>query len=280
MDGGERLELQQRFLLNLPEREWKSWNRLWYHIELAHYFWQDNMLLSVTLEKEKEKEKDKDKDKDKAIGIETFCHSLLSNLLSSLPSETMLRELYQRYLHTYKYKIPVSGVILTVGSRVLLVKNRSSGKWGFPKGKRNREESEWQCAKRELEEETGICLSSDIKYQHVFRLDSATSRIVYKTTPKSAIRGSVVTLFYIALEETSKHGTEWTSQTMRAKCAKEISQCEWMAMNTIPSLEDGSSMLKAVFRHVHQRRPSVLSLSEKCATNPSLAHSSRTSEAL
>ena len=43
-------------------------------------------------------------------------------------------------------------------NRILLVKGRRSGKWSFPKGHKQRSESYLDCAMRETEEETGICL--------------------------------------------------------------------------------------------------------------------------
>jgi len=39
---------------------------------------------------------------------------------------------------------------------ILLVRGRGSQKWSFPKGHKHRSESSFNCAKRELCEETGI----------------------------------------------------------------------------------------------------------------------------
>lgn len=47
-------------------------------------------------------------------------------------------------------------ICISPTKKVLCVKGRSSGKWSFPKGHRNPEESPSQCARRELWEETGL----------------------------------------------------------------------------------------------------------------------------
>ncbi|KAI7829044.1 hypothetical protein BX661DRAFT_181287 [Kickxella alabastrina] len=64
---------------------------------------------------------------------------------------------YQTFLD-YKFKVPVCGAIILNPEldKVLLVKGWSSrSSWGFPRGKINKDEPEWQCAQREVIEETG-----------------------------------------------------------------------------------------------------------------------------
>jgi 8-oxo-dGTP pyrophosphatase MutT (NUDIX family) len=48
-----------------------------------------------------------------------------------------------------------AGVIVFNGSNVIMVKT-PKGHWGFPKGKRHQNESNFACALRELYEETGL----------------------------------------------------------------------------------------------------------------------------
>jgi 8-oxo-dGTP pyrophosphatase MutT (NUDIX family) len=58
--------------------------------------------------------------------------------------------------------MPVYGAIcLDSFGNVLLVKGRRSQKWSFPKGHTEDNELPLDCAKRELEEETGVRLVSD-----------------------------------------------------------------------------------------------------------------------
>ncbi len=53
-----------------------------------------------------------------------------------------------------------AGIIAIWNDRLLLVRGRHSGKWGFPKGRRFPHESEWECAHREFQEETGLIIPS------------------------------------------------------------------------------------------------------------------------
>jgi mRNA-decapping enzyme subunit 2 len=53
-------------------------------------------------------------------------------------------------------------ICISPENRVLLVKGRTSGKWSFPKGHKERNEPSFHCAMRELFEETGIFVPNDI----------------------------------------------------------------------------------------------------------------------
>jgi 8-oxo-dGTP pyrophosphatase MutT (NUDIX family) len=55
------------------------------------------------------------------------------------------------------------------GTTYLIVKGRQLGIWSFPKGHSRREEESLICAKREIEEETGICLEKDPLRRHRLR---------------------------------------------------------------------------------------------------------------
>ena len=50
------------------------------------------------------------------------------------------------------------GACLVSQDQVLLVKQRGTGKWGFPKGSKNDGETNYECMVRELREETGLFL--------------------------------------------------------------------------------------------------------------------------
>ncbi len=66
------------------------------------------------------------------------------------------------------YKPPlhfVYGILCTTrANKILLVRGRLSRKWSFPKGHRLRGEFAIDCALRELQEETGICLEKPKQY--------------------------------------------------------------------------------------------------------------------
>jgi len=50
-------------------------------------------------------------------------------------------------------------IILSSQKRFLLVRGRATGKWSFPKGHRELRETSYECAMRELREETSLTLT-------------------------------------------------------------------------------------------------------------------------
>lgn len=63
----------------------------------------------------------------------------------------------------------------------LLVKQKASGKWCFPKGNKSRHTESWQsCAKRELAEETGLYIN--IQKEHIPFKAYKTAIYVYNVT--------------------------------------------------------------------------------------------------
>ena len=50
-------------------------------------------------------------------------------------------------------------IILSSKNRFLLLRGRAAGKWSFPKGHRELRESSYECAMRELREETSLSLT-------------------------------------------------------------------------------------------------------------------------
>lgn len=90
-------------------------------------------------------------------------------LIDSVPSQ------YIRFF-SVDHKCACGGFIILNKdkSKYLLVKTKS-GHWGFPKGKKNRNESIMHCAIRELNEETGLTendIEIDYNYQMMFELSN------------------------------------------------------------------------------------------------------------
>jgi 8-oxo-dGTP pyrophosphatase MutT (NUDIX family) len=70
----------------------------------------------------------------------------------------------------------VYGTIFLCGNNVLLVKGRNSGKWSFPKGHAKQGETEFEAAKRETYEETGLTLGH---FDRILHLSTGTYYLVY-----------------------------------------------------------------------------------------------------
>lgn len=72
---------------------------------------------------------------------------------------------YDKFMH-YKERVPVCGAIIlnSALNKCLLVKGYKSGAtWSFPRGKINQDESERNCAIREVWEETGFSAADYIR---------------------------------------------------------------------------------------------------------------------
>ena len=89
--------------------------------------------------------------------------------VSSMPSS------FQSY-KPRSFKV-VGAICINNNNEVLLVKGRSIQKWSFPKGHIKKQESDLDCVKRELFEETGISLNSP--YLSYMKLKAASYYIFH-----------------------------------------------------------------------------------------------------
>lgn len=137
-------ELCMRFLNNLPESEYQEFERLFFAVEAAHWFYDDfhreenPQLPKLTLQ---------------AFAKRIFAHSPLLQ-----PHAADVDALFARF-RTYKHAVPTFGAAMLSPdmSSVLLVQAwGKSAKWGFPKGKIAKDETELEAAAREVYEETGF----------------------------------------------------------------------------------------------------------------------------
>lgn len=72
-------------------------------------------------------------------------------------------------------RIPVVGIIVFAGPKTILVNKKKNGNLSFPKGKRNKDETELEAAWRELFEETGLT-SLNVDLIHDFKVDECTGK--------------------------------------------------------------------------------------------------------
>ncbi|CAI2167837.1 9478_t:CDS:2 [Funneliformis geosporum] len=136
-------DLSSRFIINVPEEELASVERICFQIEQAHWFYED------------------------------FHCPLLHQW--SHEHEKAFADFMQ-----YKIRVPVCGAIMLneTMEKCVLVKGWSSRSgWGFPKGKINKDEPDSICAAREVLEETGYDISPLIKEQDYVELTIREQRI-------------------------------------------------------------------------------------------------------
>ncbi|KAI9678649.1 MAG: mRNA-decapping enzyme subunit 2 [Caeruleum heppii] len=137
-------DLCVRFIINLPQEELESVERICFQVEEAQWFYEDFIRpLDPTLP---------------SLSLRSFCLRIFQHcpLLSEF-SQYHHSTAFSEFL-AYKTRVPVRGAILLNDAmdHVLLVKGWKKGAhWSFPRGKINKDERDLDCAIREVYEETG-----------------------------------------------------------------------------------------------------------------------------
>ncbi len=129
-----------RFICNTPEFWGSDWNRCLYRCEEAFWVLRDGGHISA------------------GVTFGLFVRELLRHLpVPVVPSPQFLLRNFSRF----KNQIPRCGGFIVNRSHpelCLLVRAWSSGSWFLPAGKVNQSETYLECARREIREETGLCL--------------------------------------------------------------------------------------------------------------------------
>jgi len=193
-------DLCSRFIINCPIEEFQSFERICFQLELAHWFFEDNyrvtdpLLPSYTL---------------KEFFTIMFQHCPLLN-----PYCHQVDEIMAKFID-YKTRVPGYGAVLlnpTLG-KCLLVKGCGLRPcWGFPRGKVNQNESETECAIREVYEEIGFNLTGLIKESDYI---------------EQKVRDQVIKLYIIPFVP---EDTEF-----RPRTKNEIGGIEWHEISDIPT---------------------------------------------
>lgn len=138
-------DLCSRFIINVPEEERSDLIRICFQIESAHWFYIDFY--------------SKNFPNRKPCGLREFALQVFRHIPFLQPFTNNLDEIIEDW-KDYKFCVPTFGAILLDDdlSHVLLVQSYRSS-WGFPKGKVNKDEPPYQCAIREVYEETGFDIS-------------------------------------------------------------------------------------------------------------------------
>ena len=137
-------DLCVRFIINLPQSDLSSVERICFAVEEAQWYYEDFIrpldpsLPSLSL---------------REFSLRVFAHC---PLLAPFSQGDHMRA-FDEFLK-YKTRIPVRGAILLNDAMdsALLVKGwKKSANWSFPRGKINKDEDDLTCAIREVYEETG-----------------------------------------------------------------------------------------------------------------------------
>ncbi|KAJ2920206.1 hypothetical protein MD484_g233, partial [Candolleomyces efflorescens] len=191
-------DLSSRFILNLPDEELASLERVCFQVEQAHWFYEDFI-----------REENRN------------CHSLplkkfTAMMFAACPilQHWNYEEAFEKFMQ-YKTLVPVCGAIMLneTWDKCVLVKGwKSSSGWGFPKGKINETEPKADCGVREVLEETGYNLAGKINPEHFIETTN---------------NGQRITLFIVpGVPE---------DYPFRTKTRKEISKIEWFKLTDLPT---------------------------------------------
>ncbi|KAF8707905.1 DCP2 protein, partial [Rhizoctonia solani] len=195
-------DLSSRFILNVPDEELETVERICFQVEQAHWFYEDFI---------------RDENPDlPSLPLKKFSQQLFAAcpLLRQWSASQEHEQAFQEFMR-YKTRVPVCGCIMLNSSldKCVLVKGwKASSGWGFPKGKINEDEEEHDCAIRETLEETGFDVTS--------LLDK---RIFIKNTLKE----QQLTLYIVpdVPEDT----------VFQTRTRKEISKIEWFKLSDLPT---------------------------------------------
>ncbi|KAF9961179.1 mRNA-decapping enzyme subunit 2 [Mortierella alpina] len=193
-------DLSSRFIINVPDEELASVERICFQIEQAHWFYEDFVreqnpsLPSFNL---------------KNFSAKFFQHCPLLHEWSN-EHETAFANFME-----YKIRVPVCGAIILneAMDKCILVKGWTARSgWGFPKGKINKDEPDADCAVREVWEETGF---------------DATNMIKDEDYVEQTIKDQRIRLYII---KGVSESTVFEPQTR-----KEISKIEWHYIAELPT---------------------------------------------
>ncbi|KIM48212.1 hypothetical protein M413DRAFT_439933 [Hebeloma cylindrosporum] len=212
-------DLSSRFILNLPEEE-LALERVCFQVEQAHWFYEDFIREQHT--------------KLPSLPLKKFSEMLFHACPLLQQWSHAHEEIYHNFMQ-YKTKVPVCGAIMLNDSmdKCVLVKGwKSSSGWGFPKGKINETEPEATCATREVLEETGYNIASQLEPENFIKF-------IMKDEQQ-------VTLFVVfGVPE---------DYPFKTKTRKEISKIEWFKLSDLLTSKPKSGDPSASKSHKYAAR--------------------------
>ncbi|KAJ3206576.1 mRNA-decapping enzyme subunit 2, partial [Dinochytrium kinnereticum] len=188
-----------RFIINVPDEELSSIERICFQIEQAHWFYEDFVREECP--------------RLPSYSLKNFSALFFKHCPLLVEWAHNHEAGFQTFME-YKVRVPVCGAIILSRdmAKVLLVRGwKSNSGWGFPKGKINKDEKEIECAVREVLEETGYDISGLIR----------ENEYVERTIKEQRIRLYIIT----GVSES----TNFSTQTR-----KEIGDIKWHSLVNLP----------------------------------------------
>lgn len=190
-------QLSVRFFLNLPKEELNSFDRIFYQLNQALWFYEDYLRVE-----------------DPALPslpLRQFCECFFQHCEILKPYLEKFEECFKQF-QKYLRSVPVYGCMILnpENTKVLLVKGWGGHCWGFPKGKIDHSESDMECAAREVYEEVGV--------QVLHQLD-------HRNRLTGHVGGKAMTLFIVpGISEKT---------VFQTRTIKEISEIKWFSVHSL-----------------------------------------------
>ncbi|KAL8775725.1 MAG: hypothetical protein Q9194_003692 [Teloschistes cf. exilis] len=201
-------DLCVRFIINLPEEELKSVERICFQVEEAQWYYEDFIRpLDPELP---------------SLNLRNFCLRIFQHcpLLSEYSPHNHAAA-FEQFL-AYKTRVPVRGAILLNEEmdEVILVKGWKKGSnWSFPRGKINQDETDLDCAVREVYEETGYDVAAAGLVDDADKVKHFDIAIQHQHLRLYVFRGVPM------------------NTPFEARTRKEISKIDWWKLSDLPTLK-------------------------------------------
>ena len=201
-------DLCVRFIVNLPQEELLSVERICFQIEEAQWFYEDFI-------------RPLDPHNLPSMHLRKFSQLMFQHCpLFSAYSAELHQQAYDQFL-AYKTRVPVRGAIMLNQdmTHAVLVKGWKKGaKWSFPRGKINKEENDLDCAVREVWEETGYDLHDAGLVLPEEQMKSITVTMREQSMMLYVFRGVPMDTYF------------------EPRTRKEISKIDWYKLTDLPTL--------------------------------------------
>ncbi|CAN7068296.1 hypothetical protein IGI04_041501 [Brassica rapa subsp. trilocularis] len=157
-------DLCSRFVLNVPEEDQQSFERILFLVEYAYRYYEDNAVENdPTL---------------KSLSLKEFTSLLFNSCDVLRPYVSNVDDIFKDFT-SYKCRVPVTGAIILdeTYERCLLVKGWKGSSWSFPRGEKSKDEEDYACAIREVLEETGFDVSKLLKKEEYIEFTFRQQRV-------------------------------------------------------------------------------------------------------
>ncbi|KAF2632917.1 hypothetical protein BU25DRAFT_382857 [Macroventuria anomochaeta] len=201
-------DLCVRFIVNLPQEELLSVERICFQIEEAQWFYEDFI-------------RPLDPHGLPSMHLRKFSQLMFQHCpLFSAYSAELHQQAYDQFL-AYKTRVPVRGAIMLNQemTHAVLVKGWKKGaKWSFPRGKINKGENDLDCAVREVWEETGYDLKEADLVLPEEQMKSITVTMREQSMMLYVFRGVPMDTYF------------------EPRTRKEISKIDWYKLTDLPTV--------------------------------------------